>query len=509
MLHLNLFNKCDKTRSRMRMRNRRVVLPKDQAFIQGERAMPGAIRDRQQNFLLEQFSQPPKAGEIVEIANISANPEAVGDDAQIVKLRADEWGKLVGNAPDIAEGDYLRIRTRDSSGNVSNWISLQAKGLSEADTRNAQIYVDAIGLEANQAGEIELIYLGDGMVSEPNAQLRFTNQRTGQVFDCKLDQNGQLPPDLSFKGQGGDKFSIAISDGVNNADFREVAGVVEVHGLPEPIDLPDPVPWKKNHVNEDGSFKVSTKRFSGPLFVDGVSPEDVKQGNLANCYFPAAASAIANTNPQAIEDMIKDNGDGTYTVTFKEETYYNSGRYRERKVKVDGDLYMRENGSRPLYGSSTGSEAPDKLEMWYPLIEKAYATMHDNSYDNIGNGGHADKVMRAFIGGRSYTHSLRAENTDLIFRQLSEASQKGWPMTASTYGKDSEEAERYAGERIYPWHMYTVLGTEEENGTRYVKMRNPWGNSEPGYDGKDDGIFRLEIDKFNHFYRDVSIVKPK
>ena len=38
------------------------------------------------------------------------------------------------------------------------------------------------------------------------------------------------------------------------------------------------------------------------------------------------------------------------------------------------------------------------------------------------------------------------------------------------------------------WHVYTVLGVGEENGQRYVHLRNPWGNTEPGRDGKCDGV---------------------
>lgn len=95
----------------------------------------------------------------------------------------------------------------------------------------------------------------------------------------------------------------------------------------------------------------------------------------------------------------------------------------------------------------------------------------------------------------------------VVYKKLSQAQENGWPVTATTYGKDSEEAERYAGEKIYPWHVYTVLGVEEKDGEKFVQLRNPWGNTEPGYDGNNDGIFTLTLEKFANFYKNINIAQ--
>lgn len=454
------------------------------------------------------FNEIAANGETLEIVNISENPEA-SLQADAMEIKADEWGKFHGKLDNVEEGDHLRVRTRDANGNVSNWMTLQAGGIGEVDTRNATTEVEAFGLEANEEGDVELIYLGDGMMSEPNAKFQLTNKRTGDKFDFQLDAEGKLPPGVSFKGQANDEFSIAVSDGVNNIDFSKTSGVVKVDGPPEPVDLEDPSPWKKRHVDDDGNPTVTTQRYSGPLFIDGATAADVKQGSLANCYFCAAASSVANSNPEIIENMMKDNGDGTYTVTFKEETYYNSGRFRNRKVTVDGDLYKRSSGNRPLYGGSVGETYdPDKMEMWYPILEKAYAKLNGNSYDKVGNGGNSGKIMAQLIGGTRRSQTISESNMERVFDQMKTATENGNPMTASTYGKDSEEAERYAGKRVYAWHAYTVMGVEETDGKKLVQLRNPWGNSEPGNDGKNDGIFKLELEEFAHLYKSVAIAKP-
>jgi hypothetical protein len=45
-----------------------------------------------------------------------------------------------------------------------------------------------------------------------------------------------------------------------------------------------------------------------------------------------------------------------------------------------------------------------------------------------------------------------------------------------------------------------VLGTSEHDGDKFVQLRNPWGNTEPGKDGKNDGIFELKLADFVKYY---------
>jgi hypothetical protein len=444
-----------------------------------------------------------KPGETLEVVNISANPEAANNGDKM-EVKVDQWGRFNGSLNNVQEGDHLRVRTRGSNGNISNWISLQASGLGERDTRNAQIDTKTLGIEAKADGSLDLIHIGDGMVSEPNAQLRFTNERTGERFDFRLTAEGQLPADLKLKGAAGDNFSIAISDGTNNIDFREIAGTTKVEGRPAPVDLPDPEPWKERHVNPDGTPSVGKARFTGPLFVDGINPDDVKQGQLANCYFPAAVSAVAVTHPEVLKDMIKENPDGTYSVTFKEPSF--SGTPRQRTVTVDGDLYTRPNGTA-LYGASRNAGGKEEMEMWYPILEKAYAAYKGNSYDKIGNGGSTADVLGSLLGVHTNYRTLDENTMDGVFKSMQAAQEKGLPMTTATYGKDGPEAERYAGVRIYPWHAYTVMSVREEDGNKIVQLRNPWGSSEPGNDGKDDGIFELPLKDFAHYFSGVTFAR--
>jgi len=91
-----------------------------------------------------------------------------------------------------------------------------------------------------------------------------------------------------------------------------------------------------------------------PLFgPDKVSPSAVLQGGLGSCYFHSPIAALARSNPNKIPPMIKDNGNGTYTVTFadkKQETAY-----------LEDLRYARSSG----FDRSTG--------LWVGVLFRAYA----------------------------------------------------------------------------------------------------------------------------------------
>ncbi len=232
---------------------------------------------------------------------------------------------------------------------------------------------------------------------------------------------------------------------------------------------------------------------SGSLYVDGISYDDVIQGSIANCYMVAAFSSLAQQNPDAIKNAIKDNGDGTYDVRFFEKSY--SG-YRPVTVKVDGDV-PTEFGTTPKYG-----KARDSNEQWITVLEKAYAQWK-GGYEAIGNGGNAGAVFEALTGKSPSWSTTTSSAPDQVFSRLSNAISTGKPVTAGTHGKDS--GVDYNGTGVYAWHAYTVLGTSEEAGTKYVQLRNPWGRSEHGSDGKDDGIFKMKLEDFTKLYNSINI----
>jgi hypothetical protein len=145
------------------------------------------------------------------------------------------------------------------------------------------------------------------------------------------------------------------------------------------------------------------------------------------------------------------------------------------------------------------------MEMWWPLLEKAYA-QYKGSYDAIGNGGSAGTVMSAMLGLQTRYVSLGSKSQttqDRAWNAIKSQIDNKLPAALGT----GDEEDRYRNTGIYGDHSYSVLGYKEENGKRYVKIRNPWGESEPSGNGANDGVFFMELSKVCELYDSLDLVK--
>jgi hypothetical protein len=122
---------------------------------------------------------------------------------------------------------------------------------------------------------------------------------------------------------------------------------------------------------------VSGWRRPGPeaTLIEGeVSPEDIKQGALGDCYFLSALTVLGQERVENsfIDCFPDDPKVGAYCLRFfKDNT--------EEFVVVDDQFPVDENGNWAFAKNVSGTE------LWPMLIEKAYAKLH-GSYDNIAAG---------------------------------------------------------------------------------------------------------------------------
>ncbi len=248
-----------------------------------------------------------------------------------------------------------------------------------------------------------------------------------------------------------------------------------------PKNLADPAVAKKDALDTKW---VPRK---GDLFTNGVSADDPLQGALGNCYLVSGLSSLAAVQPDVIKNAIQANADGTYTVTFHKDSFFGLFGKSQKPitVTVDGDMPTK-NGTGTIY-----THGRDSNELWPMIIEKAYAQL-DGGYQTVGKGGAPTTIWQALTGKSGAMTPNLVESSSKLWEKMSNALAEKRPVAAST----APALKNYEGTGLAKGHVYAVLGLEEKDGQKLVQLRNPWGKTEPGNDGKDDGMFTMPIETF-------------
>ncbi len=234
----------------------------------------------------------------------------------------------------------------------------------------------------------------------------------------------------------------------------------------------------------------------GQLFVDGLSYDDVTQGEVGDCYFLSSVASIASSDPAALGKLIKPAGDGQYDVQFFEKT--RSGA-KPVTVRVDGEIPLSKDGL--VYAGSR-----DEKELWVSLVEKAFAKWQ-GGYEVINQGGYPEDALYALTGRTSdYVGDLQTAKPAKVWNLLTEATKDHRPMAAGTWSQDDFKL-NYEKVGLVDGHAYSVLGASEQDGKQMVTLRNPWGEQEFGNDGKNDGTFTMSFDDFRKYFGDLTVLK--
>ncbi|HEY9869612.1 MAG TPA: C2 family cysteine protease, partial [Candidatus Obscuribacterales bacterium] len=237
---------------------------------------------------------------------------------------------------------------------------------------------------------------------------------------------------------------------------------------------------------------------SDPL--TSITPEAVRQGEIGDCYFLGALAALAATAPgkEAIRAMIKDNGDGTYTVTFP------GAPDKPVTVTAPTDAEL----SRYARGSRHGT--------WPAVLEKAYGKYcNENNidpHDGIQEGGDEKTGLEILTGGEVDRDILLFTSKETTHQKLVEAVSDGRPVTAGIYSEVGEPLGLSDGKTdnagLPTAHLYTIQSYNPA--TRTLTIRNPWGKGEPTCgDGDNDGVFTMTLDEFYKNFSTVAYVEPK
>lgn len=328
---------------------------------------------------------------------------------------------------------------------------------------------------------------GDGYLSEDeidNAMVDPCFQGADAQFVATLKEHREDLEELS-NDEWGDE-----DDGVTIADIRELDRLSGLGEGDRDEDENKLIKRVNGTLFRSGDSIENANRDLFPNGIDSITPDAIDQGQYGDCYLLAAIGSLAATNPQAIKDMIQDNGDGTYTVTFPGDP--------DNPVTVsaptDSELARYQGGSE--HGT------------WPAILEKAYGEYYDDDYtvpqDGVPEGSVTPKGVDILSPNGYDSDLISLSDADEIDRKLQEAIRNGMPITAGINNEFgsligvadnlSDDAELQGG------HAYSITGYDPA--TRTVTVRNPWGSGEPvdadgnALDGTNDGTFQMPLDQF-------------
>ncbi|CAG8552746.1 7108_t:CDS:2 [Ambispora gerdemannii] len=282
--------------------------------------------------------------------------------------------------------------------------------------------------------------------------------------------------------------------------------------LDREFDVSDFEPCLYNLHEVDYSGVNDTKRvnklYKEPKFyADGVSPGDVRQGIIGDCWFLSAVSTC--TNIKGVIETIcvaRDEQVGVYGFIFFKDGDWVS-------TVVDDQLFVSTIGGSSVIAVA---QCKDPNETWLPLLEKAYAKIHGD-YESI-DGGSVSDALEDFTGGVSTLYATsELLDIDRLWREDFLNVNKTVLFGCGRAGLGDASG-------IIDGHAYSVLDATEYQGVKLVKVRNPWGNVEwsgAWSDGSetwtpesmatlkhrfgDDGIFWISyadfLDFFNYLFK--------
>lgn len=238
--------------------------------------------------------------------------------------------------------------------------------------------------------------------------------------------------------------------------------------------------------------------FDRPTFLeDKISPSDVRQGNLGDCWLMASLTALANTKEGIRRICVEwDTKIGIYGFVFHrdgqwiisiidDKLYLKSPDWDSpsvhRHLLEQTDREDVEKEYRKTY--QTGSQSlffahcKDPNQTWLPLLEKAYAKAHGD-YHSL-SGGWIGEGVEDITGGVT-TELLTSDilDTDEFWHNEILNVNKEFIFGCSTglldYGYGNRDG-------ISEGHAYVIMEARElSTGERLLKLRNPWGKVKKG-----------------------------
>ena len=228
--------------------------------------------------------------------------------------------------------------------------------------------------------------------------------------------------------------------------------------------------FKKNQIIWKRAKDIfSNKEYS--LFSNNISPHNIFQGSIGNCYFLTVISGLAKF-PSLIYQLFNNlniSENGCYIIYL---------RINNKISKIYLDDYFPYNirKNKPVFCRSS------KNEIWVMLLEKAWAKIK-GSYFNMDNGSPID-VLNSFL----LSENLK-EDIIYKFYSLSDINEKDkiwntirnknkdntFMLCLSKKNLENKKKLKKFNVSIVEEHFYNIIDIYVKDDKKLLKLRNPWG----------------------------------
>lgn len=291
-------------------------------------------------------------------------------------------------------------------------------------------------------------------------------------------------------------------------------------------------------------FKSADEMKPGCILFSNVSPNDLQQGGLGDCWLLSAMAAIAEY-PDFVESIIQESGDGTYTVKL-----YSFASEKFETIEIDG-CFPSENDDFAYVSPSKQNE------IWPCVLEKAFAKSA-GGYKQL-DGGFSVFAFGKLTGCQNLenididdgqaticSYHMASDDpqdqdseewgdtegdpmdTDQLMDLLAQYDSQKYLMCAGSKGGSDKD---FSAKHIVQGHAYSILQVAKNpagSDFNLIKLRNPWGSDEWNgawadgddvwtehpevaealeYEAKEDGTFWMPFENFCNQYNMVFVAK--
>jgi len=222
----------------------------------------------------------------------------------------------------------------------------------------------------------------------------------------------------------------------------------------------------------------------------------VRQGFVGDCGLLATLANFAVQKPEVIHDMIVENADGSYTITFPMR--------RDQPVNVE----------RPTMAEFMLYAGASEFGIWPAVLEKACGLVIHSERSRRPMGKlfkkrvpteNVDSTGRLLILKEDRIESIyaRRDRQDELRQLIENANRKKLNVVVATLFKDR----RVDDFRIPPRHAYALIGADP--GCERIKVYNPHGFnqnvladlwSSSIHLANDDGVLEMDLSYFAHTF---------